>query len=282
MTYGALKLRLTQMFPGLSLDLVEGFIGDRYSEILGELPWTSRNFTTTLPLQAPYVTGTVAVTLGSDTVTLTGGTWPAEFSGRSFRAAARPEFYQFTRVTDTVGTIERPYEGPNATGAGYSIFQSVYHLPADARLLQDTAFDPLKRFSLAKLNEVDPRRQASGTPQAWASYMEDSQTPPLMQVEIWPIPDVTAGLPYTYAGEIGGLSDATDVVEIWLQPAALVEGCISKIKAHLKDIPGAQFAKVNAAEALKLMRRAEAQGSGPTHMQLSSYFTAHRAKRWCR
>lgn len=40
MTYGQIKLRLTQAFPGVSLDLIEGWINDRYQEILGELPWT--------------------------------------------------------------------------------------------------------------------------------------------------------------------------------------------------------------------------------------------------
>lgn len=35
MTYGQLKLRSTQMFSGVSLDLIEGRIDDRYTEILG-------------------------------------------------------------------------------------------------------------------------------------------------------------------------------------------------------------------------------------------------------
>src|ERR1035438_2415580 len=48
MTYGQIKLRLTQAFPGVSLDLIEGWINDRYAEILGELPWTRLTVQTTL------------------------------------------------------------------------------------------------------------------------------------------------------------------------------------------------------------------------------------------
>jgi len=57
MTYGQIKLRLTQAFPGVSLDLIEGWINDRYQEILGELPWTRltvQTVITTFAGQAVY------------------------------------------------------------------------------------------------------------------------------------------------------------------------------------------------------------------------------------
>ncbi len=48
MTYGQIKLRLTQAFPGMSLDLIEGWINDAYQMILGDLPWQRLTVNTTL------------------------------------------------------------------------------------------------------------------------------------------------------------------------------------------------------------------------------------------
>ena len=134
MTYGNLKFRLTKMFPGVDLDIVEGFIADRYAEILGELPWSRLNVEAMLLTAAPYSTGTVAVTQGSTAIVLAGGAWTAAMNGQAFRTVGRSEFYAFTFSDATHGALDRPYEGDASTAAGYSLFQHIYPLPADCRL----------------------------------------------------------------------------------------------------------------------------------------------------
>jgi hypothetical protein len=284
-TYGDLKFRLTQQFPGLSLDLIEGWINDRYFEILGELPWQRLQISSQLVTTAPFTDGTVAVTNGSTTLTLAGGAWVAAMSGLGFRTTGRSEFYEFTYVSSTSGRLDRPYEGPTAAAAGYSIFQSVYPLPADCRLLQDDAFSsrfgPMLRMSHGELNVSDPSRLATGTPSSWAVYMDDGSTPPRLQVELNPIPDRAVGIPFTYFSDAGALSDTSTILQVWMQPSALVEGVVAKIKRHLKDYVGSQLAAADAKAALANMRTSEAQGMGPAHMKLDSYFTAHRRRR-CR
>jgi hypothetical protein len=285
-TYGQLKLRMVQMFPGLSLDLIEGWINDRHAEILGELPWSHQDVQGMLITTAPYTTGTVAVTNGSAAVTLTTGTWTTAMTGRAFRVTGRSEFYEFTRVTDTTGTLDRVYEGTTSSAAGYSIFQHIYPLPADCRLLNEDAFSDalggLKRFTHAQLNESDPSRKATGTPQGWASYMDDNSVPPRMQVELWPIPDTATGIPFTYSADADDLTATSTIIKVWMQPSALVEGVTALIKRHLKDYAGAQLAAVAAGAALKNMRTSEAQGMAPAQMRLDSYYTRHRHKRFCR
>jgi hypothetical protein len=285
MTYGQLKKRLVAAFPGISLDLIEGWINDRYAEILGELPWTRLNLQANLQTIAPYSTGTVAVTLGSAAVTLTAGVFTAAMTTRAFRAAGRDEFYRFTYVSATTGTLDRVYEGPAATAATYVIFQNVYVLPSDCRLLEDDAFSTswgtLTRMAHGQLNDADPTRAVTGKPQIWASYMDDSSTPPLMRIELVPYPDLAIGIPFTYAADAGELTDTGTIIKVWLQPSALVEGATSRIKAHLKDYNGAVLHRKWSEEALVTMRGAEAQGMGMAKIELDPYYTAHRSGR-CR
>jgi hypothetical protein len=287
MTYGELKFRLTQAFPGNpSLDLIEGWIGDVYARILGELPWQRQNVQAMLQTTAPYSTGTVTATAGSNAIALSGGTWTTQMSGRSFSIPGDATFYTFTYVSSASGTLDRPYEGSAAAGSAYSIWQSVYALPAGARLLEDTAFSsrvlgPMVRTSFAELNASDPGRGLQGVPTSWCSRMDDSSTPPNLQVEFWPVPDKSYGIPYTYAAVAPTLAPTNTTLpfQVWIQPSALVEGVTAKIKAHLRDYAGAQFHLVQAGDALKAMRGAEAQGMGPARMQLASFYTGYRNRR---
>jgi hypothetical protein len=275
-TYGELKFRLVKAFPGVDLTLIEGWIGDVYADILGELPWSRQKTTGILRTTAPYTTGAASVTSGSASVSLSGGTWTSLMSGRAFRIGTRDEYYQFTQTGSTTGTLDRAYEGDTDTSASYRIFQFVYPLPSDCRLLQDDAFPSLIRTNGSRIDAW-----ADGTPTRWASYMEDSSTPPRMQVELYPAPDAAIGIPFTYIAD-AALSGSTSIVKAWLEPSALVEGVTAKIKAHLKDYNGALFHQRAFRESLDSMKRAEAHGSAPCEMRLDSYFTRHRRRRVCR
>jgi len=120
MTYGQLKFRLTKQFPGIDSVLLEGWINDRYAEILGELPWSRQNVESMLVTTAPYVSGSAGVATGSTQITLSGGVWAAGMTGMAFRVTGRSEFYEFTFLSTSTGSLDRPYEGPDAAGAGYS------------------------------------------------------------------------------------------------------------------------------------------------------------------
>ena len=232
---------------------------------------------------APYSTGTVAVTQGSTAIVLAGGAWTAAMNGQAFRTVNRSEFYAFTFSDATHGALDRPYEGDGDGDIGYSLFQHIYPLPADCRLLKDDAFSgrfgPMKRVTHGELNLTDPRRQATGTPQFWASYMDDSSTPPNMQVELYPIPQIEVGIPFSYVAAGPDLASTTAILQVWLQPAALLEGVTAKIKMHLKDYTGAQLHAAAAGSALKNMRTSEAQEMAPTRMRLDPYYTDHRMRR---
>jgi hypothetical protein len=286
-TYGDLKFRLTQMFPGVSLDLIEGWIGDRYAEILGELPWQRQRVTGILQTVAPYATGTVTLTNGSTTVTGSGTVFTSAMTGRGLRVTGRDEIYEFTYVSGTSGTLDRAYEGTTGSGKAYKIFQQVYVLPSDARMLDDNAFEsfpygPLTRMHRSQLDQSAPGRTAFGIPEIWAPYMDDGSTPPRLQVELYPIPDRVIGIPFTYSAEFSSLSTTSQILQVWMQPTALLEGTAAKILRWKGDAAGAALAKAEANDALKNMRTSEAQSLPKAQMQMDDYYIRHRAKRWCR
>ena len=291
-TYGSLKFRLTKGFPGVDADLIEGWITDCYQEILGMLPWSRLDVQAVLLTTAPYVTGTVAVTNGSNAITLTGGTWTASMSGLGFRVTGDSEEYQFTFVSATTATLDRVYAGSTATAAGYAVYQSVYPMAPNCRFLDEEAFSsfelgPLRRLSVeegqATLMQGAPPIYEStiftGVPRVWWPVLDDLSTPPNLQVRFFPIPDRIYGITYTYCAETPNPSGTTTTLLPWMQPAALIEGCTAKIKRHLKDYPGAQAAKQAFGDAVQVMISQEAYRREPTEIQLGGYYTRHRLRR---
>jgi hypothetical protein len=140
----------------------------------------------------------------------------------------------------------------------------------------------LTRLSLAEYNVFDPSRSVVGTPQNWATFMDDQTTsPPTMRVQFWPAPDTAIAIPYTYTAELLAPGGTSIAFVPWMSPdTAMVAGVEAKIKAYLKDYNGAQLARVEAAGALSTMRANEARRTENTQMQLSSMYTQHRLRRW--
>lgn len=285
MTYGAIRLFLTQQYPGVNPELISGWINQRYTSILDQLSWSRLNVSAILQTTAPYTTGTVAVVSGSNALTLTGGTWTAGMTGLEFRVSGRDEIYTFTRLSDTTGTLDRPYEGDDDASASYTIFKRIYALPANCRLLEDSAFDTftlgsLERRSLAQLNASAPGRPLSGTPQIWVSAMDDASSPPNMQVELYPVPDAAIGIPYTYIADQAELTSTSAVILPWIRPAALLAGVSADCLNHLEKFSGADRAEAKFVREVSSLRANEARREGPSQMALSSHYTSHRSRRW--
>ncbi len=185
----------------------------------------------------------------------------------------------------TSATLDRVYEGPTAATAAFSVFQNVYALPSNARLLANDAFvgtrGPLRRFTRGEINAFDPSRVQTGTPQGWASFMDDASTPPNLQVEIWPVPDATSGIgiPYEYTADTAPLSATSAVMLPWLNPACLLEGVSALALRNARDYTGAELAIAAAEKALKQLRSTEGRSLPPAHLALDAAYTRHRLRR---
>lgn len=133
-TLGEIRMQLSKTQPGLDQDVLDAWILEGLQFILGELNWQRLDVKTSVVIPAEYNAGTVALTQGSDVVTGSGTAFTEAMSGRLFRVLDESDaYYQFTQVSATEGTLDRPYEGDTATGLSYRINQNVFQAGADCR-----------------------------------------------------------------------------------------------------------------------------------------------------
>ena len=74
MTYGQIRLQIQQENPDLSVDLIDGWIQERYTEILDALSWKRQEAESVFQAPDSYATGTVDLTRGGNAVSATGTT----------------------------------------------------------------------------------------------------------------------------------------------------------------------------------------------------------------
>lgn len=139
-------------------------------------PWPWRWKTASLQTIENYETGTVVVTNGSRTVTVSGGgTFTDAMEGRVFKLNRDTEFYQIKDVPNSSTlTLELPYIGNTGSGLGYLIWNKLYDLPPDVASIDDiylwswpyrTKPIPRKEFDSSFLNS-----HLAGYPEAWSYY----------------------------------------------------------------------------------------------------------------
>jgi hypothetical protein len=289
MTFGDIRRRLTQILKaagheGAHPDLIDDAVNQRYTAILDALSWRRQRVEGVLQLVAPYDTGTLSVTAGGSSVTLTGGTFTSSMTGRAIRVAGRNEYYEFTHSSGTTGTLDRGYEGATASGLSYSIFQTVYALPSKCRVLESIrSFDlgPLESQGRREFNETAGARQTFGTPLAYSRFMDTDGGSPAMMVELYPVPDAAIGLPFTYFtddDEFGPTDTARSLVP-WARPAALTHGALADILGWLKDYQGSEFHEEKYTAALAQIVRTEIQNEPVKRLRLPERFTRHRVDR---
>jgi hypothetical protein len=261
--------------------ILDGYINARYREILDKFDWSRLVKTSTIQTVAPYDTGTVAVVEGSNAVTGSGTTWTAAMTGRQFRAAGRSEFYAFTRTGNTTGTLDRVYEGDDASGVGYKIFQPYYALPSDLRVLESIkvpqAGRDLDQRNREWLDMLDPSREIFGEPELWAPYDDDST--PLPQIELYPIPIRAEGLPIRYLTAKARLAATTDVLPEWMNEECLIAGVEWNLYTLTGDLASAGEKKSEFYTTLQDQMRLETRRTVPEQMRMAPRFTSHRRAR---
>lgn len=273
------------MHPGVDLDLLDGWINDRYAAILDRMAWQRLEVRSTFQTTAEYATGTVSVTAGSTALVGTGTTWTSAMTGAMFRVGSDNAYYEFAYVSATSGTLNRAYEGTTDALAAYRLNRNVYGMPADLRsLVSVESFEtglPLKKLSLAEMNALFPTRSLYGSPLYWCPYMDAQSDPPAPQIELYPIPEAAQGFPYHYIAD----PSVSDTLLPWLRPSALIAGvradiCMSAgvhFNAAMAQLFETQFERAVMELVGMEMRRA-----GPVKIEMPSRHTAHRARRWTR
>lgn len=311
MTLGQLRFHITKNAPGIDPDLLDGWIADRYTQILDAIPWRRADVEAVLQTVAPFENSTVVVANGSTDVALnqidgmspggvfggpqgdqvswdesaTGMFSPA-MTGRGIRIAGRDEYYEFTWLSTSTGTLDRPYEGEDASAAEYSIFQNIYQLPAEARQLRgmrciSTQPGPIDILSKHELDQSAPHRMATGVPRIAAQYMDSETEPPVIQIEIYPIPDAVYSLPYSYIADQAAFAGSTATFLPWTRPACIRAGVMADYcrSPKIKDLASAREYEAQFERLLEQMVQNATQQKGAVKLHMAPHHTQHRIRR---
>jgi hypothetical protein len=117
--------------------LVRQWINQAQDEIQSFFDWPFLITQDWIQTNAEYTTGTgtINVTNGSASISGTGTSWTSAMTGRKFRVTGDNEWYVFTYVSGTTGTLDRVYEGTTSTTADYTLFQDTYRTRGDVNKL---------------------------------------------------------------------------------------------------------------------------------------------------
>jgi hypothetical protein len=281
-TLGDIRLRVSKRAGAIDLDLLDGFIADRYVAILDAIKWSRQRVDYALTTEAAYSLGTVTLANGSAAVTLAGGAWTTEMSGRVLLICDVPEYYELT-VTDAAdGTLDRVFDG--ASGAyAYQLPRSVYALPPDARIVESCRLldppGPMKRMSRAEITASGINPRLVGPPSIWVPAMDSASDPPLQQVEFHPAPDQVRTVVVTYVMEAPSFSGTAASLLPWLRPAALVAGVTADALEAQENYNASDRQEARYKGYLADMIRTETLNRGPQALRQADWLTRHNVYR---
>jgi len=285
-TFGEIRFLISKQAPGVDPDVLDGFINDRYTQILDELDWQRLDVRSVIQTVAVYETGTLTATNASTTITGSGTTWTTGMTGRRIRIGSDPAFYTFTYVSATSGTLDRTYEGDTATGASYKIFQNTFTVPSDrARVIQALTLlepaTPLQRMSRLELKRIAPSLPAFGDPVLWVPYLDDGSTPPQPRFELYPIPEDVLAIEALYTADQSALAAGDTAVTLlpWTRPGCLKAGVMADVRRLAEDYVGALSYEAQFDELLGQMVNVESRRKGPAKIRMASRFVRHRLGR---
>ena len=117
-------------------DYSKGITNDSYTRTLPRVEdWNALVTEDTLQMIAAYNTGTVAVTVGSTSVTGTGTTFTTAMTseaGYKIKISGNRDIYKFDYISPTSGIITPSLSAPNDITAGtFEVFKDEYDLAAD-------------------------------------------------------------------------------------------------------------------------------------------------------
>lgn len=295
MTYGKLRLRLSKLFPGVDLELIEGWIQDVYTETLDVLPWKRAEAESVIQAPRSYITGTLAATQGSAAIVGTGTAWSPTMDGLMIRIANQAEYYQLTVLSGTTATLDRAYEAASASGLTYRIDQPVFVLPSNCRILRSVVplhdgLRPLDIVSPGEIDRISTSRNTYGTPRWAAQTWDNFSDPPRMQLELYPVPDcpnsagavLSWGITYIFdAAEFNPNTTSTTLLP-WVRPSILIEGVSAKVQRHLKDFNAADRHKAEFDSLLHTAAHNNALQRGPQTIRLAPELRRQKPGRYQR
>lgn len=292
-TLGQFQGRVTQtpIGSGTNQDILIGLINDAIEEICRSTEWSRLEKQSVLQTVAPYQTGTVNVTVGSTLVTVTGGTFTSDMTGRFFRVLSELEYYGFTFASASTGNLDRAYEAADdAADAQFVIYKSVYELPSDVQSIRSLAvlnpgydLDEITREELDRMAASRQVQTGFQTPEAYAPA-EDSANG-LAQIELWPPPSEAIGMPMRYYAKPPlfetepQLIDTSATFPDWISIPCVYASVMADLHRLQKEFAEASQWEQLFQMRLKVMQQEDARKRPPTVLREADRYTEHRFKR---
>jgi hypothetical protein len=198
-----------------------------YGDICAKAEWWWLMRRSVVNTEPKITTGTVAVTAGSTTATLTAAPtlYAVNVSVANYVLVIigntdSNAVYRVSAHTagTTALTLDGLYTGTTAATATYRLYKVSYDLPADcAKLLHVYRYGvrtPLERMGIEDLTYLQQTNQLEGKPSAYSIYdFATTGTPSsLRQLQIYPYPDLSYRLDVSYkAQSVGDISTDLDL-----------------------------------------------------------------------
>lgn len=236
-TFGQIWNKLLLYAPGTPVPLAQQFVKNAYRKVLRMHYWSELLKEGQIVVGDEYSTGTVALTHGSATATITTGAW-TDLENRTVRFSSYPDTYTITAVggtSDEIATLDRVYEGEDAAAATFLVADYYVEFPADLLIFDDIR-DYNSNWRLARqmhqlnyLDRIDARRVSVGRPVYYVA------APPRItagvsypRLEFWPRPSAGTILIYRYYEQPELTSNSSTPI-LMLEPEALVFGALAEL-----------------------------------------------------
>ena len=264
-TFDSLYKGLLLRCPIASLFLARQWIDYAFRRLWDRRLWSWQIQQGQFLMNAAYVTGTVAVTRGSFTVTGTGTTFTSDMVGRQFRTGTQSPIYTIATFTDATHVdLTEIWGGATASGQTYSIYNAYVTVPTNFEKFL-TLWDPLMNWQLQlnvnqiELNMWDSQRANTGTAYcvSFRDYDTFFNTPPLPRYEIWPHQRAQYVYPFLYINRPPDLSDSGASLPRYIRGDVLLEMALAQAArwpGPSKDAPNPYF---NLALAMQHEAQAE-------------------------
>lgn len=197
-TLGVLTTRVQAWMPGH----LESQVSIAANEILNDLySFVTFLGRSTFTLRAPYSTGTVAVTGGGATtsVTGTGTSWSASWAPCLIRISGEDTWFVFTPTAGTTGTLSSAWPGETGSGLTYEIVHPFVAFPNTVQ--HPTRMRIEGNADLRHAVESDEMWGGSiepGRPTHFSVYDPDESSDALFRVQLHPPPDADYALTYGF------------------------------------------------------------------------------------
>lgn len=216
-TYNECWNRVLLRCPTVSPKLAQDFIVNAFRRLAERKRWSWLVKQGQFITPDVYLTGTVAVTNGSNLVTGTNTVWTNAMVGRQFRVGLAAPIYTIQNViSSTSMELDQPFGGPTSASTTYNIYQCFFTVPEDFHqfiTVYDVAFNwrLLLDISQDELNIVDAQRANVGNPYV-VSFRDYTRSQNGLVASALQV--VGSGNDPVFGGTFTGPTDAVFTVEI--------------------------------------------------------------------